>query len=85
MTYLSMIVMRGETKPEAQAAAVTSEVTLHETALVFHWRSLHGRVFDGITPGFVEICGRGLSPSESWRPLRSTLRVMTFSHATSQR
>ena len=35
-SYRSMIVITGATKPEAQAAAVISEVTRHGKSLVFH-------------------------------------------------
>ena len=37
LAYRSMIVMAGETRPEAQAAAVRSEVIRHGKLTEFHW------------------------------------------------
>lgn len=36
LSYRSIAVIRGETRPEAQAAAVMSEVTRHGKFFVFH-------------------------------------------------
>lgn len=44
--YRSMIVISGETRPEAHAAAVTSEVTRHGRSLVFHCDSCDGKAFE---------------------------------------
>lgn len=47
--YRSMIVIRGATRPEAQAAAVMSEVIRQRRSAVFHLRS---EVGGGVRGGF---------------------------------
>ena len=44
MTHRSMIVMSGATRPEAQAAAVTSEVIRHGKIFVFHSEPFKARI-----------------------------------------
>ena len=47
-----MIVIRGATRPDAQAAAVISEVTLHGKPLVFHPVLFGGRTRVGFGGGW---------------------------------
>ena len=60
-----MIVIRGETKPEAHAAAVRSEVTRHGRSLVFQFDSFNGKDFGVTILGFGLKPGRALSPTFS--------------------
>lgn len=46
-----MIVISGATRPEAQAAAVRSEVTRHGKFLVFHFWGLNGTMDEGLERG----------------------------------
>ena len=78
-----MMVMRGATEPDAQAAAVTSEVIRHGRSFVFHSCSWKGMMEEGL------LCGRGtmtLGEASNWdssliassRPLRGILRVIIW-------
>ena len=60
-----MIVIRGETKPDAQPAEAASDANRQVRSRVFHCRSFQGSAFDAITPGFGVIDGRGLSARDS--------------------
>ena len=77
------MVMRGATEPEAQAAAVTSEVIRHGRSFVFHSCSWKGMMEGGL------LCGRDtmtLGEASNWdssliassRPLRGILRVIIW-------
>ena len=80
--YRSMILISGETKPDAQVAAVRSEATRHGRLLVFHCDdSFKGKAFEVMMLGFGVKVGSPPSASESGRPSRSTSRVMVFQHA----
>ena len=74
-----MIVISGATRPEAQAAAVTSEVTLHGRFFVFHSEVVAGgRPKEGFVGAWVKsCCSSGLSVIAPSRPLRSSSRVIT--------
>jgi len=45
--YRSIIVISGATRPEAQAAAVKSDVIRHGRSLIFHFCGLKGRTVEG--------------------------------------
>ena len=77
-TYRSIMVISGETKPDAHAAAVRSDVTRHGRSAVFHFESFSGRAFEVMLPACGEKSGSALSLSGFGGPLRSTSRVMTF-------
>ena len=74
-----MIVISGATKPEAQAAAVMSEVTLHGRFLALYFEPYKGRIevegaFERMTFGG---CSKVLLLTTGSRPLPSRFRVMT--------
>lgn len=79
--YRSIIVIRGETRPEAQAAAVMSDVTRHGKCFVFQAWLLRGRTVVGFEDWGRMTFGGGsnwaLFLMDSWRPLPSKLRVIT--------
>lgn len=63
--YLSIMVIRGETKPAAVPAATRSDVHLHGRLLVFQSRSLQDKAFDVMTPELGSRLGRAPLPVES--------------------
>ena len=80
-----MMVMRGATEPDAQAAAVTSEVIRHGRSFVFHFCS-----WKGMMEGGGLLCGREtmtLGEASNWdfslmassRLVRGMLRVIICS------
>ena len=71
------MVINGETKPDAHAAAVRSDVTRHGRLAVFHFESFSGKAFEAMLPAFGEKSGGALSLSDFGGPLPSTSRVMT--------
>ena len=76
------MVMRGATRPEAQAAAVTSVVTRHGRSLVFHLCSLRGITEGGFGGARETMMFGGASIWFSFliassRPFRLILRVIT--------
>lgn len=74
----SMMVMRGETRPEAQAAAVKSEVTRHGKFFVFQLSDLSGSSAVGAAGGrgWMTVGGAGLPSMDPARSLRSNSRVI---------
>ena len=72
-----MMVMSGETKPDAHAAAARSDVIRHGRSAVFHFDSFEEKAFKVVLLGFGEKSGRPLLLSDFGGPLRSTSRVMT--------
>ena len=78
MLYLSMMVIQGETRPEAQAAAVRSDVIRHGKFFVFQLWDLRGitAIGAGGGRGRMTFGGAGLSPMDPARPLRSNSRVI---------
>lgn len=78
MLYLSMMVIQGETRPEAQVAAVRSDVIRHGKFFVFQSRDLRAitAVGAGGGRGRITFGGAGLSPIDPARPLRSNSRVI---------
>ena len=76
-TYRSIMVISGETKPAAHAAAARSDVIRHGRLAVFHFDSWSGKAFEAMLLDFGEKSGGALSLSDFGRPLRSTSRVMT--------
>ena len=86
LSHLSIIVIRGATKPAADAAAATSEVTLHPRFEVFHSFSCidltdfatEAEEFERtgmilFADGGKAVCSAG----DVWRPSWSMLRVIT--------
>ena len=76
------MVMRGATRPEAQAAAVTSVVTRHGRSLVFRLCSLRGMIEGGFGGARETMTFGGASSWFSFlivssRPFRLMLRVIT--------
>ena len=69
--YRSIMVMRGETRPEAQAAAVKSEKMRHDRLLVFHSRDLRESIVFGAWDGrgIMMFGEAGFSPMDPARPL----------------
>lgn len=72
-----MMVIRGETKPDAHAAAVRSDVTRHGRLAVFQFDSFSGKAFEAMLLAFGEKSGSALSLSDFGGPLRSISRVIT--------
>lgn len=60
-----MMVIRGETKPDAHAAAVRSEVTRHGRSLVFQVDSFNGKALGVTMLGCGLKSGRALPPTFS--------------------
>ena len=78
MLYLSMMVIQGETRPEAHVAAVRSDVIRHGRFFVFQSWDLRGitAVGAGGGRGRMAFGGAGLSAMDPARPLRSNSRVI---------
>ncbi len=84
-----MIVISGATRPEAQAAAVTSDAIRHGRFSALQFCGLEGRTwedFEGVRrrTTFGE-CSRALSAIAPLRPLGSRLRVITCNAHESRR
>ncbi len=80
--YRSIIVIKGETRPEAQAAAVMSDMTRHGKFSVLQLAVLRERDVVGFEAdrGRMTFGGGsywGWSLIDPWRPLPSRLRVIT--------
>ena len=77
-SHRSMIVIRGETRPEAHAAAVISDVNRHGKLSVFQALLLSGKILVDLETGRGKMTF-GISESfliDPWRSLPSRLRVM---------
>lgn len=83
MIYRSMIVISGATRPEAQAAAVTSDVIRHGRFVVVHVCGLKGRTWEDFEGARGRTTfgarSRALSVIAPLRPLGSRLRVIICS------
>lgn len=75
MAYRSMMAMKGETSPEAHAAAVKSDVTLHGRSFVFQHSTFGGSLDVGSERARGE-ARWALSAKAFPRPSRSMLRVI---------
>ena len=80
------MVMRGETRPDAQAAAVKSEVTRHGKMVVFQTWDLRGSaaVGAGGGRGRMTFDEAGLSPTDPARPLPFNSRVIFCNNLVTQ-